>query len=1007
MDTATVLGLDLGTNSIGWALIEHAVDKDGQPDRPLRLIDAGVRIFQQGVEANRNESRNVQRRQARGMRRQHRRRGERMDLLRERLQRAGLLPSDSGALAALMRENPYAFRARGLDERLSPYEFGRALYHLAQRRGFKSNRKSERGAERKKENEGIRAEITQIGKDIADSGARTLGEYLSRLDAREQRVRGRHTSREMYETEFDALWHAQRANHPELLTDSLRDELRGITFYQRPLKVQKHLVGRCELEPDKKRAPKGTWYAQQFRLLQDVNHLEVLDAATGTMRKLNSDERAKLVPALASRKEMTFDQIRKLLGLLDSQKFNFESGERREKIKGNTTEWNLRAVFKSAYDRLAPETRDEIVRDLLFVEDESVIRRHAVERWGLNEEGATALAKRDLQPGYLHLCEKALKKLLPEMEKKGLSYMEAIVAAGYQRPDQREVSIRDELGLEDMPYLRNPIVMAALHQTRHVVNAVVRAYGKPARIRVEMARDLKVSLDKRAEIISEQRKNERENDTIRKCLEEEFGIADPSRDDVVRYRLWKECAQTCPYTGRVISKEALFGAELQIEHIWPLDRSGDDSYMNKTLCWAEENRRKHNRTPLEAYGSDEQRWGEITMRIRSLPPGKRYRFLHPIPEEFITRQLNDTRYIAREARAYLETLAGKYNVQVGRGGVTAALRRMWGLNNLLSASGEKTRDDHRHHAVDAVVIALTTPAVVKLMSEFSARGYRADDAGFAPPWQGFRDEVKRQIEKIIVSHRVLREIRGALHEETNYGILGRRDEKGQELFAVRKPLGGLSANEVALIADLAVRQIVIDHLRRHGADPKSDKSAEWKKAMSADDPPLLPNRNGNPVPIKRVRLHKPLSNVFRLKNPQGVEYRAVDSGSNHHVVIFEYTDGKKAGRWDGEFVTMFEAARRAKAREPITRREVGNGRKFVMSLSANEMVKITQDGVADYWRVQKIDGANRRVTLRPHTDARKSDDRSLETTLRLNPLRELKPVKLTIDPLGREHPAND
>jgi len=1008
MPTETVLGLDLGTNSIGWALIETERTSDGD-SVPRRLADAGARIFQEGVEANKNESRNVQRRMARAMRRQHRRHNLRRENLREAMTAAGLLPTNEAAFADLLRTEPYMLRARLLDEPATQFELGRALYHLAQRRGFKSNRKAERKSD-KKENQVVQGAISDLRHRMDGAGARTLGEFLSRIGAEGSRVRGRYTAREMYEQEFDALWNAQQPHHPSLLTDELRNRLHEIIFFQLPMRVQKNLVGNCELEPEKKRSPRGTWYAQQFRMLQDISHLEFPDLATGEVRPLTDGERAEVVPALQPRREMTFDQMRKELGLLDSQRFNFEAANHREKLKGNVTEWRLRQIFKKDYDRLTPATRDEIVHDLLFVEDDKIISRHALERWGLGAESAEKLASVELESGYLHLSQKAIQKLLPHLAR-GRSYMDALQDAGYERPDQRQIEVQDQLEAEDLPELRNPIVMAALHQTRHVVNAIVREYGKPARIRVEMARDLKVSLGKRTEILAENKKNRRENEATRALLESEFGLSNPTRDDLIRYRIWKEGGMTCPYTGRTIPATAVFSPDFEVDHILPLPRSGDDSYMNKVLCTAAANREKGNRLPREAWGADAKRWGEITLRMNHLPFPKRRRFLmEEIPDDFIARQLTDTRYIAREARSWLETLVGKNRVQVGKGGVTAALRRRWGLNSLLSDSGEKTRADHRHHAVDAVVIALTTPAVVQRMSRLSGSGSSLDDNGFAPPWDHFRDEVKRRIDSILVSHRVLREIRGALHEETNYGILGIKDAKGNDLYAVRKPLPRLTRSELERVADPKVREIVTAHLRANGVDLSSrsaDKSPQWKQAMAAESGPAMPNRNGAPVPIRKVRIHKPSSAMIPLKNPAGTVYRAVESGSNHHIVIYEVTEGRGAGKWGGEVVSMFEAARRARHGEPVIRRDLPTGRKFVMSLSINEMVRADLDGSQRLWRAQKIDAGNLRVTFRPHTDATASDQKAGERTISVGPLKNCAPVKVTIDPLGREHPAHD
>ena len=113
-------------------------------------------------------------------------------------------------------------------------------------------------------------------------------------------------------------------------------------------------------------------------------------------------------------------------------------------------------------------------------------------------------------------------------------------------------------------------------------------------------------------------------------------------------------------------------------------------------------------------------------------------------DSFIERQLNDTRYISREVTKYLEPLVGKYHVQSGRGQMTAKLRHLWGLNGILSDSGEKTRDDHRHHAVDAIVTALSTPKALKAVSAASKYGHlnKLTIEQFPMPWEGFRQDAE-------------------------------------------------------------------------------------------------------------------------------------------------------------------------------------------------------------------------------------------------------------------------
>ncbi len=1023
-----VLGLDIGPNSLGWAIVAYKTEAKGLESEPAGLIDAGVRIFPEGVDRTpqgSEQSRNAARREARSARRVHQRRNRRLGTLKAALQKSGLLPEDGEDFSKLMLEDPYRLRAAGLEEKLPLHGFGRAVYHLAQRRGFKSNRKSEK----KSEDGDIAKGITALSKKIEDSGAKTLGEFLSRMKAsggaiRFRRIESSIPNRAMYEKEFSMLWDSQASYYPDVLGEALRREIHNAIFFQRPFDIRERWgkdlkrlppganarrapeLGKCEYEKNERRSPRAAWYAQRFRLLQEINNLGLIDTITGEETGLASEMRQKLIGELGKKKDMTFDRMRKLLGLEETTRFNLEEGKR-TKLKGNSTELNLRQAFGKSYENLSDVARDEIIRTLIEEENEEELKHRAVEEWGLDEKGAERLARTTLEGGYLHLSVKALKKLLPHLEE-GKTYMDAVEAAGYLRRDQLSVEASGRLSVKDMPGLTNPLVKAALYQVRRVINAIVAEYGAPSKIRVEIVRDLKNTGERRRQIIKEQRENERRNDNAKERLRGDFGMADPASEDVLRYKLWEECGRQCPYTGRAIPQDALFSADIEIEHIIPYSRSFDNSYMNKTLSYTGENRLKLDRTPFEFYGHDETRWNEILKRASRLPEKKRNRFyMKDVPDGFTSRQLNDTAYIATEVRSLLEKVVGKNNVRITKGQATAILRRLWGLNTALSGSGEKTRKDHRHHAVDAVVVALTSDGMLKRLSKAYAGGKK--HTSLQDPWQGFRDDVKKRIDDIIVSFRVRRKVSGALHEETNYGILQKKDAKGQPLYAIRKALPALTRNEINLIADERVREIVKEHLKKHGADPNdgSEKDAAWKQALAPENAPCLPNKNGPPVPIKRVRLHKAASNMKHLNRHKTDEkpYRAVESGSNHHIVIFEYTAGKKNGRWDGEVVSMFDAAQRLKNNERVISRDLGDGRKFIMSLSINELVRIVTGDRALFYRVQKIN-MDKVITFRLHTAATID---SKEERLFKNPgsLKSVEAVKVFTDPIGRIREAHD
>jgi CRISPR-associated endonuclease Csn1 len=361
-DIAYTLGLDLGSSSIGWAV----VDENGQ-----QIIATGVRVFPEGVERDKQGgevSKNEQRRTARGMRRQVARRARRKRLLRQALIEVGLLPNATQPAANDLKrepfreEDPYSLRRRVLTERLEPYEIGRVLMHLNKRRGFLSNRKTDRA--KKKENSEILMEISTLA---AELGERTLGQYLAEVQDRDPhaRLRCRHTRRDMFEREFEAIWRAQQRHHPKLLTEQLkygsmsrqnypckprrskgtsplaRYGLHGIIFFQRPMYWPKSVVGQCELEPKERRCPRADRLAQRCRLLQEVNNLRLLDTSSAEERPLRLEERDLLLRLLGQKEKMLFDAIRKefcrKLSLPETIRFNLERGDRKD-MKGMPTD---------------------------------------------------------------------------------------------------------------------------------------------------------------------------------------------------------------------------------------------------------------------------------------------------------------------------------------------------------------------------------------------------------------------------------------------------------------------------------------------------------------------------------------------------------------------------------------------------------------------------------------------------------------------------------------------
>ncbi len=560
------LGLDLGTNSIGWALIDF---DDNQ--QPHELIACGSRIFQEAVEAKTGTPKNHARRAARAARKLVARRKQRRTKLLNLLVRHGLLPQDEAERNALLLDNqannPYQLRKRGLDEKLEPFAFGRALYHLAHRRGFQSNRKTASDEDGK-----VKTAISALR---AEMKGHTLGAFL----ADQPTQRRRYTDRAMYAEEFEQLWSKQAPFAPEQLTQALKVAIHNSIFFQRPLKSQKHLVGKCTFEPTRKRAAKAILLAQRFRILQDVNHLAVKNPITREFRPLTQDERNKLSEALDKQKSMAWGAVRKVVGwnkkdsLHEGETFNLDEGKK-DKLLGNRTACDLRGALGDRWDALTAQQQDDLVTDLLTIDNEQGFLNRMKNHWNFDDTTAEALAKIELEPGYARLSAKAMRAILPHLEQ-GMIYSDACKAAGYDHSNPNQRTVTDKLGLPSN--VRNPVVQKALFETRKVVNAIVRKYGKPTVIRVEMARDMKLSKRQKEELQKEQNKQKKENEIASDYLRERLGIQQPTRADIQKYQMWKECREVCPYTNTPISPEMLFSPEVDVEHILPYKRSLDDS----------------------------------------------------------------------------------------------------------------------------------------------------------------------------------------------------------------------------------------------------------------------------------------------------------------------------------------------------------------------------------------------------------------------------------------------
>ncbi len=394
--------------------------------------------------------------------------------------------------------------------------------------------------------------------------------------------------------------------------------------------------------------------------------------------------------------------------------------------------------------------------------NESLIRKLEKD-YGFGEY-APIVANVVFQPDYGSLSTKAMRKILPYM-KEGTEYSVACEYAGYRhskrsltREELDNKELKDRLDILPRNSLRNPVVEKILNQMINVVNQVVETYGKPDEIRIELARELKKSAKEREELSKAINKNTAEHEEYRKILQSEFGIQNVSRTDITRYKLYKELEKNgykTLYSGTYIPREKLFSKEFDIEHIIPQAKLFDDSFSNKTLEARSVNLEKSNSTAYDYVLSKDRSGAEdYKARVESLFKDgviskTKYKKLlmreEDIPSGFIERDLRDTQYIAKKAREILESLVRE--VVATTGSITDRLRDDWQLVDVMKElnfekynrlglteviedkDGRRLyrikdwtkRNDHRHHAMDALTIAFTKRSYIQYLNYLNAR----------------------------------------------------------------------------------------------------------------------------------------------------------------------------------------------------------------------------------------------------------------------------------------------
>lgn len=459
-----ILGIDTGTNSLGWAIVEKA-------DDDYQLLDKGVNIFQEGVKIEKGieSSKAADRTSHRSTRiRYYRIKLRKIRLLRI-LSDNHLCPPLSASELSLWRlkkeypktnelfmhwqmtddhegKNPYADRHRCLHEKLDMdnindrYVLGRAFYHIIQRRGFLSNRKEQGGDDSGKVKEGINS----LMQEMEEAGCQYLGDYFYSLYNKGEKIRNHYTDRiEHYLAEFIAICKQQN------LDDDLKEKIGKAIFDQRPLKSQKGQVGKCVFEKNKTKCPSSHPLFEEFRMLSFVNNIKIKTPKDDVMRSLNKEERESISPLFyrKSKKHFDFEDIAKKLAPKKQYGFYKKNTDAEmpflfnypmdTPVSGCPVTAALKDIFGEnwidaiceVYTNTNGKSRLEIINDiwhvLFFYSDSDKLALFARNKLQLEEKEAKAFSNISIPADYASLSLKAICKILPYL-RKGLIYSHAV-----------------------------------------------------------------------------------------------------------------------------------------------------------------------------------------------------------------------------------------------------------------------------------------------------------------------------------------------------------------------------------------------------------------------------------------------------------------------------------------------------------------------------------------------------------------------------------------------------
>jgi CRISPR-associated endonuclease Csn1 len=1103
------LGLDLGIASVGWAVL----DSD-------HIIALGVRAFDKAEVAKTGESLNLQRRSARLGRRRLRHRRQRLAKLARLLETSSIITKEQLFATQKRGSNssPWDLRVKGLKECLTGEEWGRVIYHICKHRGFHwvSRAEEKKSGENAKQEGGQVKQALKSTRDLfASKKYRSAAEMIiAEFPDAQRNKHGNYEkamSRTLLSEELELLFQKQSGFKNPHATDVLKntvlgngDKKTGLLWEQKPALSGDALLamlGKCTFERQEYRAPRRSFTAERHVLLTQLNNLRI--TIGGVRRPLTNNERrcALALPyelATGIKYSRLRSALEKICGTPSEFTFvglaypsEFQKQEEKEKnpeeaVVFKLPGWHeLRTTLKKAgledeWKKLTapalegdPALLDQVAWVLsVYKEDEEVAA--ALDDLLLPNKEAVIDALLSVQFSEFHtLSLKALRNIVPKMEL-GLRYDEACEQSGYDHsqpfdPERRKsqslppfylghdhlsrMRLNEDVG--DLP--RNPIVMRALNQARKVVNALVRKYGAPHSVHIEMARDLSRPLTERKKIQRSQDEYRDKNDKNRSFFIEQFD-REPRGQEFQKFQLYREQSGKCLYSLAPLSVERLLEiGYVEIDHVLPYSRSYDDSKNNKALVLTKQNRDKGDLTPYEYLqgAQDTDAWIRFSAFVKSnknYRAAKRNRLLtkdfdEENAKDFQERNLNDTRYICRYFKSYLEQyleLSDKSEHRrcvVVNGQLTAFLRARWGLQK------ERSESD-RHHALDAAVVAACTRGMVKRLADHAkgrelryARAdsidretgeiidldrYRKLENEFPQPWDGFRGELLARLniddvsslraslsqlgtynregieaaKPLFVSRAPQRRNSGAAHKETIYRQTTRLREERKVSQKIK--LAGLKFKNTEEI-EAFVEKLVDPHRNEKLYDAIRDRlkafAGDGKKAFGAENSFYKPDKAGNltgPI-VRSVTMAETTSGIpvrgGLAKNETMLRTDVFSKGGKHYLVPV-YVHHKVTGLPHHAIVGGKDEAEWIKVDDTFA---------FVFSLYPNDLLQVCVKEKTLLGYFSGCDRSTGCIHLWAHDRASKVGKNGLIRSIGIRSAKQL--IKLEVDVLGNRFRA--